>query len=115
MATRRSLHLLPQRWIKLHLSKTASQKFISLTAFISLILFLFSSKTARSDFAEELQGLQADKIILMIIRPGMSFRSRMDETRLPPASCVYEVRRGNSFNEVIETLGSLAMPIDRPK
>jgi hypothetical protein len=39
----------------------------------------------------------------------------MDEARLPTASCVYELRPGPPFGEVIETLGSLVTQTDRPK
>ena len=70
---------------------------------------------AGSDLAKELQGLQADNIVLMLVPPRTSFRARMDETRLPTASCVYELRPGPSFGEVIETLGSLVTQYDRPK
>jgi hypothetical protein len=71
--------------------------------------------TASGDLALELRELRADKIVLMLIPAGVSFRTRMDETRLPTTSCVYELGPGPSFNEVIETLGSLVTQLNRPK
>jgi hypothetical protein len=39
----------------------------------------------------------------------------MDETGLSTTSCVYEVGPGDSFNEVVEALGSLVIQTDRLK
>src|ERR1700740_1929099 len=93
-----------------------TRKYVGITGFV-LLLVLFSNEAsmANNDLAKELRDLGANKILLMTLPAFMAVRGRMNDIRREASSCVYELSPGSSFDEVVETLGSLVVQTDKPK
>jgi len=62
----------------------------------------------------QLQELQAaTNIVLMVIPHDVSFRFRVDEKRLPEVACIYDVRPGLTFDEVLKVLNQSILEYEK--
>jgi hypothetical protein len=88
---------------------------LSIVAALTLgVLFIFNGNEtpaleneSRVDLQTQLQRLHAaTDITLMVIPRGITFRFRVDETRLPEVACVYRIQPGlgPSFQNVLNIL-----------